>query len=437
MAKRFILFVALGMLLVSAQPVHALSDAEYRQLVKTSPEFRDADRRLSAFWKEIYGNLEGEYKKEVMAGQREWVNNGRDAAARKYMAQGMNKGQAYAKAVDERINVLRVIQENSQLSEDQAGSAKADDFYNAVDEPQGREAPAEAPFAPTDENKKLAMYVIAQSEAGGVEGQLERAAKALQDARGIEDAAKRLESNKLAWLYAVHAAYLADTSLSKEEAGKYQKSTVSAMRGALDALNVPMKDFETLLKETAILLDEANKQMLMEISGPDVAEEPKQPVKQAGAEEEKLLGLLRVAQNTHAKLETPRGRAFPLFTSSIHEAQEFDAKLAPVIIQKFQSSRPDGPIESAKIMEKCWQEIGYSYDATFYKAFHNLSPENFYKNQMERNFEGFLLLLALFQNETLLDKALAGGVLSRASAIAFLTANLGFIEYANQVGLLK
>lgn len=262
MVKRFGLLFVLGALLISSQPAAALSDSEYQQLVKTSPEFMDADRRLSAFWKEVYGSLEGEYKKEVMAGQREWVKNGRDASARKYMAQGMDKGQAYAKAVEERINVLRVIQENSQLSEDQSGSAKADDFYNATDEAQEQASPAKSLFAPTDENKNLAMYVIGQSEAGGVEGQLERAARALQDAHGIVNTAKKLESNKLAWLYAVHAAYLADTSLPKEEAVKYQKSTISAMRGALDALGVPMKDFETLLKETAVLLDKANKQMM-------------------------------------------------------------------------------------------------------------------------------------------------------------------------------
>ena len=266
MLKRFALLFVLGVLLISVQSATALSEPEYQQLVKTSPEFRDADKRLSAFWKEVYGSLDGEYKKEVMAGQREWVKNGRDAAARKYMAKGMDKSQAYAKAVDERINVLRVIQENSQLSEDQAGSAKADDFYNATEEAQEPTAAAETLFAPTDENKKLAMYVIGQSEAGGVEGQLKRASKVLQDAGRINDATKRLESNKLTWLYAVHAAYLADTTLPKEEAGKYQKSTAKAMREAIDALHVPMKDFETLLKATAVLLDEANKQMMMDIS---------------------------------------------------------------------------------------------------------------------------------------------------------------------------
>lgn len=436
MPKRIAFLFVLGALLISAQPSAALSEPEYQQLVKTSPEFRDADRRLSAFWIEVYGSLEGEYKKEVMAGQREWVKNGRDAAASKYMAQGMDKGRAYAKAVDERVNVLRVIQENSQLSEDQAGSAKADDFYNATDDAQEPTAPAEALFAPTEENKKLAMYVIGQSEAGGVEGQLERAAKALKDVRGIDDAAKRLESNKLAWLYAVHAAYLADTTLPKEEAGKYQKSTIKAMREAIDALNVPMQDFERLLKDTAVLLDEANKQMMMDIAEPEEIQEPKKSSGRSKGEE-KLLGLLAVAQNTPAKLEKPRGRAFPLFTCSMREAQEFDRKLTPILLTKYQSAKPDTPIENAKLMEKCWQEIGYSYDASFYKAFHNLSPEEYYKNQTQRNFEIFLVLMELFQDENLLKEALAEGVVSRASAIAFLEATLNFGEYGRRVGLMK
>lgn len=431
MLKRFALLFVLGALLISAQPVAALSEPEYQQLVKTSPEFRDADRRLSAFWREVYGGLEGEYKKEVMAGQREWVKNGRDAVARKYMAQGMDRGRAYAKAVDERINVLRVIQENSQLSEDEAGSAKADDFYNATDDAQEPTAPAEALFAPTEENKKFAMYVIGQSEAGGVEGQLKRASKSLQDARGIDDAAKRLESNKLAWLYAVHAAYLADTTLPKEAAAKYQKSTIKAMREAIDALNVPMTDFETLLKATAVLLDEANKQMMMDISEPEEIQEPKKSAKRS-QEEEKLLALLQAAQNAPAKLEKPQVRAFPLFTCSLREAQEFDRKLTPILLTKYQPTKPDTPIENAKLMEKCWQEIGYSYDASFYKAFHNLSPEEYYKNQMQRKFEIFLVLMAPFQDEKLLKEALAEGVISKASAIAFLSANLDFIEYTHR-----
>lgn len=126
--------IFLGILLcciLSAGQTFALSDAEYNSLAKNSSEFRQADKELNKFWKDTIGQLDGDYKKQVLNEQRQWVKTGWDKTAQKFMAQGLSKSAAYTKAIHERINQLRVIQENSTLSENEMGSAKADDYYNA------------------------------------------------------------------------------------------------------------------------------------------------------------------------------------------------------------------------------------------------------------------------------------------------------------------
>lgn len=132
--------IFLGILLcfvLSAGQTFALSDAEYNSLAKSSSEFRQADKELNKFWKVTIGQLDGDYKKQVLNEQRQWVKTGWDKTAQKFMAQGLSKSAAYTKAIQERINQLRVIQENSALSENEMGSAKADDFYNAQDDDEG------------------------------------------------------------------------------------------------------------------------------------------------------------------------------------------------------------------------------------------------------------------------------------------------------------
>ncbi len=59
---------------------------------------------------------------------------------KKFMAQGLSKSAAYTKAIQERINQLRVIRENSSLGEDELGNAKADDYYNASENTEPEKA---------------------------------------------------------------------------------------------------------------------------------------------------------------------------------------------------------------------------------------------------------------------------------------------------------
>lgn len=131
MPKTTIFLAILLCCILSAGQTFALSDAEYNSLAKNSSEFRQADKELNKFWKVTIGQLDGDYKKQVLNEQRQWVKTGWDKTAQKFMAQGLSKSAAYTKAIQERINQLRVIRENSSLGEDELGNAKADDYYNA------------------------------------------------------------------------------------------------------------------------------------------------------------------------------------------------------------------------------------------------------------------------------------------------------------------
>lgn len=112
----------------------ALSDADFNALIAESPEFKAQDQKLGQIYKEIMNTLQGDAKIRIRNNQRQWLKSELDAEARDYMSQGMSKAQAYARAFHVRYNQLRVVLENSQLSEDDYGRAKADDFYNAQED---------------------------------------------------------------------------------------------------------------------------------------------------------------------------------------------------------------------------------------------------------------------------------------------------------------
>lgn len=131
MLQKIALFILFFVIFFPHQASYAISESEYESLLKNSSILREADNNLNDYWKEVWNSLEGDYKRQVLADQRLWVKTGRDEAAEKYIAQGMDKASAYAKSIQERINQLRVIKENNALSEEEAGSAKADDFYNS------------------------------------------------------------------------------------------------------------------------------------------------------------------------------------------------------------------------------------------------------------------------------------------------------------------
>lgn len=111
-------FLAFLFLLCPLSSVFALSDSEYRILLATSQEFRNADQELQRTWNEVYREVKGSYKKKALAGQRQWLKVERDAAAKKFMETGTSKEESYAEAVRNRIDALRVLQ--FQFREEQA-----------------------------------------------------------------------------------------------------------------------------------------------------------------------------------------------------------------------------------------------------------------------------------------------------------------------------
>lgn len=98
---------------VMAGPAAGLSDAEYREMMK-DPDFARADRALNKEWSRILkeGGLSKAGIKALKAVQAEWVRKGRDAEARRNMAEfGYTALRAYISATAMRVDELPHIVE--------------------------------------------------------------------------------------------------------------------------------------------------------------------------------------------------------------------------------------------------------------------------------------------------------------------------------------
>lgn len=108
----------------------ALSEEEYQDLISSSPEFKEIDGKLGKVWKEVYANLPEKDKNYNQRGQQEWEKKLRDEHAKNFIKQGMSKAEAYTKATQERINMLRIIEHNSKLDyEDILAGRSWPDYY--------------------------------------------------------------------------------------------------------------------------------------------------------------------------------------------------------------------------------------------------------------------------------------------------------------------
>lgn len=117
--------------------VMALSEKEYQHMMKTSPDFRKADKLLNETWKSVSHGLKKEDKKFLLNLQRQWLKDGRDADAEEYESMGYTRDCAYAKATRKWVSNLHVFNYNIHLSkaDQDAGRAKADDaFWDEDDE---------------------------------------------------------------------------------------------------------------------------------------------------------------------------------------------------------------------------------------------------------------------------------------------------------------
>lgn len=102
--KRLVIVVAL-MLVISA-PAFALSDAEYRRMMK-DPEFAAADRELTNAYNEAKEIMDKSEFAAFRRDQRDWIAKQRDVRAKTFMEDGYSRVEAYTKATLERAEGIR------------------------------------------------------------------------------------------------------------------------------------------------------------------------------------------------------------------------------------------------------------------------------------------------------------------------------------------
>lgn len=83
-------------------------EKEHRLLLRSSPEYADADRRMNALWRRLKATLHPDAYQRALAEQREWLTYRRSIAAGEYMDH-MSRGEAYAAAVNDRIEEMRAL----------------------------------------------------------------------------------------------------------------------------------------------------------------------------------------------------------------------------------------------------------------------------------------------------------------------------------------
>lgn len=129
--KKLLLALALVMGLAMALPASglAISEAEYNEMMRSSAALKEADKKLNAYWKKITAESSREGKKHLLKIQREWLKVGRDKDARLFLAVGLSKPAAYARATYRWIKVLMAVHYNNGLDEENMGRAKTDEYY--------------------------------------------------------------------------------------------------------------------------------------------------------------------------------------------------------------------------------------------------------------------------------------------------------------------
>ncbi len=130
--KKSVVLAFLFVFVLGVSSAFALSDEEYRALVASSPEFKEADQNLGSVWKEFYAGLSEKDKKYYKTGQQQWVKKWRDDDAKKLMKNlGVSKAEAYTQVTRRRVNTLRILQHNSKLSQEEilAGQSWPDHYF--------------------------------------------------------------------------------------------------------------------------------------------------------------------------------------------------------------------------------------------------------------------------------------------------------------------
>ncbi|MBR4195916.1 MAG: DUF1311 domain-containing protein [Synergistaceae bacterium] len=102
--KRIIISAALTLIL--AGNAYAISESDYKSLKKSSADLARADRKLTQVWKKIAGKMPGIPFKTLQNEQRDWIAEGRDEEAERYIGMGYSQAKAYALATDDRAEYL-------------------------------------------------------------------------------------------------------------------------------------------------------------------------------------------------------------------------------------------------------------------------------------------------------------------------------------------
>ena len=100
------LFMVIAVLLVIYAPAFALSDSEYRRMMK-DPEFSAADRELTSAYNEAKRIMSESEFAGFRRDQRDWIAKQRDVRAKTYMEDGYSRVEAYTKATLERARGIR------------------------------------------------------------------------------------------------------------------------------------------------------------------------------------------------------------------------------------------------------------------------------------------------------------------------------------------
>lgn len=116
MKKTVAAAMALALLAAGWHPVlrgtaQALSSREYLELLRSSPEFSQADSEMNAAWKDLMAAAPDEAaKKAFRARQNAWLRS-RDARAKELMSAGQTRGSAYAGITRKRTGELNALRE--------------------------------------------------------------------------------------------------------------------------------------------------------------------------------------------------------------------------------------------------------------------------------------------------------------------------------------
>ena len=100
------IFSAVLFMLILAGAAFGLSDTEYKQMMKTSKKFREADKFMTECYKECRQTLPRSEFERVQEEQREWIKSGRDEEAQSFIDDGMKRAEAYAKVTEMRAHDL-------------------------------------------------------------------------------------------------------------------------------------------------------------------------------------------------------------------------------------------------------------------------------------------------------------------------------------------